>query len=111
MAAVECMNYEINAKMCPCPEKDCPNWAICCLCVSNHRGNPTWPHTACQGGAKRPEDTVNLHGRTQPPCPNVQKNLEGCLCTYEPCTVRGMCCECIRHHWSADGSDRVACFR
>ncbi len=29
---------------------------------------------------------------------NVKKNLEGCTCTYEPCSKKGKCCECIRYH-------------
>ena len=31
-------------------------------------------------------------------CPNREKNLKGCPCTYEPCPRKGMCCECIRYH-------------
>jgi hypothetical protein len=27
----------LNVKECPCPHKDCPNNAKCCLCVINHR--------------------------------------------------------------------------
>ncbi len=109
MPEIHCVNYEINAQMCPCPEKDCPYWAICCLCVANHRGDPTWPQTACQRGVKRPPETLNLHGSLD--CPNRERNLEGCPCTYEPCQKRGVCCECIRNHWSVDGTDRTACFR
>ncbi len=26
------------------------------------------------------------------------KNLKHCICTYEPCNKKGMCCECIRYH-------------
>jgi hypothetical protein len=29
---------------------------------------------------------------------NVEKNLEGCTCSYEPCSKKGKCCECIRYH-------------
>ena len=31
-------------------------------------------------------------------CPNVDKNLSHCTCTYEPCTRKGRCCECIQYH-------------
>ena len=25
-------------------------------------------------------------------------NLAGCACTYEPCSRKGVCCECLRYH-------------
>jgi hypothetical protein len=31
-------------------------------------------------------------------CPNVEKNLANCNCTYEPCSKKGKCCECIAYH-------------
>lgn len=31
-------------------------------------------------------------------CPNREKNLKSCTCTYEPCERKGMCCECIAFH-------------
>jgi hypothetical protein len=31
-------------------------------------------------------------------CQNLEKNLSFCNCTYEPCSRKGMCCECIRYH-------------
>jgi hypothetical protein len=30
---------------------------------------------------------------------NIEKNIEECICTYEPCSRRGTCCECIQYHW------------
>jgi hypothetical protein len=30
-------------------------------------------------------------------CPNKEKNLEHCTCTY-PCDKRGLCCECVAYH-------------
>jgi hypothetical protein len=33
-------------------------------------------------------------------CINKQKNLKGCTCTYEPCSRKGLCCECLRYHLS-----------
>lgn len=26
------------------------------------------------------------------------QNLESCPCTYEPCSRKGICCECISYH-------------
>jgi hypothetical protein len=31
-------------------------------------------------------------------CPNLEKNLARCNCTYEPCSRKGRCCECIAYH-------------
>ncbi|HID94885.1 MAG TPA: hypothetical protein EYP53_02360 [Candidatus Latescibacteria bacterium] len=41
-------------------------------------------------------------------CVNIDTNRGGCTCTYEPCSRKGMCCECIRHHWAA--RELPACF-
>jgi hypothetical protein len=30
---------------------------------------------------------------------NVEKNKKNCPCTYEPCSHKGICCECIAYHW------------
>ncbi|HLD30132.1 MAG TPA: DUF6485 family protein [bacterium] len=27
------------------------------------------------------------------------KNLKSCTCSCEPCSRKGICCECIRYHW------------
>ena len=27
-----------------------------------------------------------------------KQNLASCSCTYEPCSRKGICCECIKHH-------------
>ena len=29
---------------------------------------------------------------------NKEKNLERGTCTYEPCSRKGVCCECIAYH-------------
>jgi len=29
---------------------------------------------------------------------NKDKNLAICNCTYEPCSKKGICCECIAYH-------------
>jgi len=31
-------------------------------------------------------------------CPNRETNLRVCNCTYEPCSRKGVCCECIAYH-------------
>jgi len=31
-------------------------------------------------------------------CTNRDANLEACTCTYEPCSRKGLCCECMRYH-------------
>lgn len=33
-----------------------------------------------------------------PECPNKEKNLQNCNCTYEPCSRKGICCECLAYH-------------
>ena len=33
-----------------------------------------------------------------PECPNKEKNLQHCNCTYEPCSRKGLCCECLSYH-------------
>ncbi len=30
-------------------------------------------------------------------CPNMERNLQECNCTY-PCNKKGMCCLCVRYH-------------
>jgi len=27
------------------------------------------------------------------------ENRERCTCTYEPCSRKGLCCDCIDYHW------------
>ena len=31
-------------------------------------------------------------------CPSREANLARCNCTYEPCSRKGICCECIAYH-------------
>lgn len=31
-------------------------------------------------------------------CPNKERNLQMCNCTYEPCSRKGICCECLAYH-------------
>ena len=32
---------------------------------------------------------------------NKDRNLERCNCSYEPCSRKGVCCECIEYHLSS----------
>ena len=41
-------------------------------------------------------------------CNNQKENLVKCNCTYEPCSKKGICCECIQYHWSM--GEMPACF-
>ena len=29
---------------------------------------------------------------------NIEANMAKCNCTYEPCSRKGKCCECISYH-------------
>ena len=31
-------------------------------------------------------------------CTKRKSNLAECLCTYEPCSRKGSCCECVAYH-------------
>ncbi|HOP85836.1 MAG TPA: DUF6485 family protein [Syntrophorhabdaceae bacterium] len=31
---------------------------------------------------------------------NIEKNRASCTCTYEPCSRKGKCCECVAYHRS-----------
>ncbi|HOP63282.1 MAG TPA: DUF6485 family protein [Spirochaetota bacterium] len=37
-----------------------------------------------------------------------EKNLVNCNCTYEPCSRKGICCECIAYHRKS--RELPACF-
>jgi hypothetical protein len=41
-------------------------------------------------------------------CPKRKSNLAGCNCTYEPCSRKGNCCECLRYH--RDAGELPACY-
>ncbi|UCH89915.1 MAG: hypothetical protein JSV49_04530 [Thermoplasmata archaeon] len=32
-------------------------------------------------------------------CEQQEANKADCNCTYEPCSRKGKCCECIKYHW------------
>lgn len=38
----------------------------------------------------------------------IEENKARCNCTYEPCSRKGICCECISYHW--EGGEFPACF-
>ena len=31
-------------------------------------------------------------------CDNLKGNLTACNCSYEPCSRKGNCCECLAYH-------------
>jgi hypothetical protein len=37
-----------------------------------------------------------------------KKNQQKCNCTYEPCSRKGACCECVRYH--LESREAPACF-
>lgn len=39
---------------------------------------------------------------------NKERNLKKCNCSYEPCSRKGMCCECVAYHRSSN--ELPACF-
>jgi hypothetical protein len=41
-------------------------------------------------------------------CPNQKQNLANCNCSYDPCSRKGICCECIAYH--RDSGQMPACF-
>jgi hypothetical protein len=38
----------------------------------------------------------------------IEDNKTKCNCTYEPCSRKGICCECIRYHREA--GELPACY-
>jgi hypothetical protein len=38
----------------------------------------------------------------------LKANLNKCNCTYEPCSRKGICCECLQYHKSM--GELPACF-
>ena len=39
---------------------------------------------------------------------NAKVNKARCNCSYEPCSRKGTCCECIKYHW--EKGQLPACF-
>lgn len=38
----------------------------------------------------------------------IEKNVDMCNCTYEPCSRKGICCECLHYHRRA--GELPACY-
>lgn len=32
----------------------------------------------------------------------IEQNKKRCNCSYEPCSRKGICCDCLRYHWQKD---------
>lgn len=39
---------------------------------------------------------------------HLNENMKNCNCTYEPCSRKGLCCECMSYH--RDMGELPACF-
>jgi len=39
---------------------------------------------------------------------DIERNLKDCNCSYEPCSRKGKCCECLRYH--RDMGELPACY-
>lgn len=39
---------------------------------------------------------------------SIEENKARCNCTYEPCSRKGICCECLAYHWRSGALP--ACF-
>ncbi|MFQ6093503.1 MAG: DUF6485 family protein [bacterium] len=35
-------------------------------------------------------------------CQNIEEHRAGSPCTYEPCSRKGLCCECVAYHRRAN---------
>ncbi len=106
----ECVNYAINLQMCPCTAENCENRGICCVCLQAHAAKGS--KVSCMRGTERGPGTMGLGDQAAKSCAtNQERNLESCVCTWEPCGNKGVCCNCVRNHFSVDGSGRVACMK
>lgn len=38
----------------------------------------------------------------------LEKNMQKCNCTYEPCSRKGACCDCLQYHLGS--RELPACF-
>jgi hypothetical protein len=106
----DCVNYEINLLMCPCTSEDCGNRGLCCECLQAHHA--AGKASACMRGAQRQPETMGLMQRAASACAtNHVRNLAFCVCTYDTCDRRGVCCNCVRNHFTLDGTGRTACMK
>ena len=108
-AREKCVNYAINIQMCPCTSETCANRGICCECVQAHSAKGSL--VSCMRGTQRDPKTLGLAARAVKCQANLQRNLDFCPCDYQPCDNKGTCCSCVRNHFKADGTGRVACMR
>jgi hypothetical protein len=46
----------------------------------------------------RPDDQLTALEVKDMEC-SIEDNLARCTCSYEPCSRKGKCCECIQYHW------------
>ena len=107
----DCVNYEINIQMCPCASETCAHRGICCECIK--ASIAAGAATECmKPGVERNPATVDLMAQAVQSCSlNHQRNLEFCVCGSDTCTRKGICCNCVRNHFTVDGTGRVACMR
>jgi hypothetical protein len=49
-------------------------------------------------GILRRLDDNSLEEASVADCKNFEKNMARCNCTYEPCSRKGICCECLTYH-------------
>jgi hypothetical protein len=102
-----CANHRINLEMCPCTNKDCANRGICCECMQAHVGYGN--ATACMRTART---TVTFSIEPIKTCAtNGARNADFCVCSNTSCPRRGVCCNCVRNHWNAEGTGRTACMK
>jgi len=108
-APIDCPNYEVNLEMCPCPNMECGNRGICCLCAANHMA--IGGKTFCMRGTERPAETMSMKGIAVGTCSQRAANEERCSCSYSSCDNHGMCCDCMRNHWGNTTYPAPACMR
>ncbi len=110
MASVDCVNYAVNLQMCPCTNDSCTNRGICCECIQAHAASGS--QTACMRGAQRESSSLSLSSKVAAKCAtNQARNTEFCVCAWEPCDNKGVCCNCVRNHFTTDGTGRTACMK
>jgi len=66
--------------------------------------------TRMPGSELSPDHTApaGIAGRPRMRECSIEKNKASCNCTYEPCSRKGICCECLRYH--LDMGEFPACF-
>ncbi len=106
----QCVNYEINLLMCPCTSDSCTFRGICCECI--RASVAAGEKTVCMtDGVKRDPETMSLKDQASSDCVSKALNLQTCACKSDSCDRQGICCNCVRAHFTVDGTGRVACMR